>query len=364
MAADPRPTRLHLRRARRHLLGGWYNENTPQEDRANADGGKRLQDRRRTSTGYRLKLRESNLRGWPLPKSLCGIPTLYAWSLAYGHNLLDPDRHNRAVADPQPHRLAPPQPPRRRPRRQSATIHLVHHRRLCQRQTVVRPGRRTDGDGTPRTATSIGRQHRQRQTGRARYSPSRPEQRPGTCTTTLPVPHRSTAGSTATTRHDVWTIPTAPYKGAHYATYPIALPRRLINLMCPRQVCTVCGEPRRRITEPSEEYAEHRNARGVALMDHAERRGNDSTRYPPTCAAVAVVDPPHSTTPSAGPTAAASINVGRWRRGLVLDCFAGSRNHLAPPPELGRDAIGIDLDERNLWTSPDERIGLFLEEPA
>lgn len=26
--------------------------------------------------------------GWPLDKSLCGIPTLYAWSLAYGRNLL------------------------------------------------------------------------------------------------------------------------------------------------------------------------------------------------------------------------------------------------------------------------------------
>src|SRR5690606_21204494 len=26
--------------------------------------------------------------GWPLAKSLCGIPTLYAWSLAYGRNLL------------------------------------------------------------------------------------------------------------------------------------------------------------------------------------------------------------------------------------------------------------------------------------
>jgi hypothetical protein len=28
--------------------------------------------------------------GWPLAKSLSGIPTLYAWSLAYGRNLLDP----------------------------------------------------------------------------------------------------------------------------------------------------------------------------------------------------------------------------------------------------------------------------------
>src|SRR5690606_14551857 len=30
--------------------------------------------------------------GWPLSKSLCGIPTLYAWSLAYGRNLLRPER--------------------------------------------------------------------------------------------------------------------------------------------------------------------------------------------------------------------------------------------------------------------------------
>src|SRR5690606_21713314 len=44
------------------------------------------------------EIREANARhgrqkraqrdGWPLDKSLCGIPTLYAWSLAYGRNLL------------------------------------------------------------------------------------------------------------------------------------------------------------------------------------------------------------------------------------------------------------------------------------
>src|SRR5690606_1397545 len=31
-------------------------------------------------------------RGWPLDKSLCGIPTLFAWSLASGRNLLRPER--------------------------------------------------------------------------------------------------------------------------------------------------------------------------------------------------------------------------------------------------------------------------------
>lgn len=34
--------------------------------------------------------------GWPMDKSLCGIPTLFTWSLAYGRNLLAPDH----VVDP------------------------------------------------------------------------------------------------------------------------------------------------------------------------------------------------------------------------------------------------------------------------
>ena len=48
---------------------------------------------------------------------------------------------------------------------------------------------------------------------------------------------------------DTWTIPTAPYKGAHYATWPPALLTIPIESMCPRHVCRECGQPRRRITD-------------------------------------------------------------------------------------------------------------------
>jgi DNA modification methylase len=50
-----------------------------------------------------------------------------------------------------------------------------------------------------------------------------------------------------------------------------------------------------------------------------------------------------------------------WRRGHVLDPFCGSGTTLAAAAELGRDATGIDIDERNLWLVR-ERVGLFLEE--
>jgi hypothetical protein len=52
-------------------------------------------------------------------------------------------------------------------------------------------------------------------------------------------------------------------------------------------------------------------------------------------------------------------NCAKYRRGVVLDCFGGSGTTGAAAVEQGRDAILIDLDERNVELAR-ERIGLFL----
>ena len=49
----------------------------------------------------------------------------------------------------------------------------------------------------------------------------------------------------------------------------------------------------------------------------------------------------------------------KWRPGVVLDPFAGSGTTLAVATGHGRDAIGIDLDERNAHLAQ-ERVGMFL----
>jgi hypothetical protein len=49
-----------------------------------------------------------------------------------------------------------------------------------------------------------------------------------------------------------------------------------------------------------------------------------------------------------------------YRRGIVLDPFAGSGTTLAVATGLGRDAIGIDLDARNADLAR-ERVGMLLE---
>jgi len=43
---------------------------------------------------------------------------------------------------------------------------------------------------------------------------------------------------------DVWSIPTRPFKGAHFATFPEALCVRPILATCPEAVCVHCGQPR------------------------------------------------------------------------------------------------------------------------
>lgn len=49
-----------------------------------------------------------------------------------------------------------------------------------------------------------------------------------------------------------------------------------------------------------------------------------------------------------------------WRPGLVLDPFAGSGTTLAVCTGMARDAIGVDLDSRNAELARD-RVGMFLE---
>lgn len=151
---------------------------------------------------------------------------------------------------------------------------------------------------------------------------------------------------------DYWVIPTHPYKGSHYATYPPELCRIPIEAMCPRQVCTTCGEPRRRIVGEAEyvkpDGSVHQmHGDGFAddtgtLANRRKVTGHDNgnmTRVAPT---LGWTDCGHDT----------------WRPGIVLDPFGGSGTTAAVATGHGRDAICIDMDERNADLAQ-QRIGMF-----
>lgn len=42
---------------------------------------------------------------------------------------------------------------------------------------------------------------------------------------------------------DVWTLPTAGFRGGHFAAFPVALAERPILASCPERICPSCGTP-------------------------------------------------------------------------------------------------------------------------
>jgi site-specific DNA-methyltransferase (adenine-specific) len=122
---------------------------------------------------------------------------------------------------------------------------------------------------------------------------------------------------------DVWTLPPGRSIDGHQATFPEVLARRPILATAPPNVCTNCGRPWRR------------SKRCVVFLD-----GKPQPRPFVPCGCEA-------------PT----------RPGLVLDPFCGSGTALKVARELGRDAVGIELNRRFAQLAR-ERAGLLVADAA
>ncbi len=269
-------------------------------------------------------------QGWPLPKSKALIPELYRIALAYGINPL--------TAQPSPAgrwrvrnvvTWCRPNPPvgalgdKYRP----ATSDMVIACRASDRwfdldavRTINNPERIDEiGTASPYMATL----HETGVAGRPTNAPQHPAGAP-------PL--------------DYWVIPPGGCPGSHYAVYPPELCRIPIESMCPRQVCTVCGAPRRRIVDVQGTHGKDMlairasNDRGVG-MQGARPPMPDITR-----STLGWSDCGHDS----------------WRNGIVFDPFGGSGTTGMVAVGHGRDALMIDIDERNADLAR-ERIGMFLD---
>jgi DNA modification methylase len=393
--------------------GGDYNDGGMRDGQGKFDGSaSRLRTRKRTDGGQYgnhqgadTKYNEAvdrpikPSRGWPLAKSLTGIPTLYPWSLAYGRNLLrtpmtahealewvDRLRAHGWTAEQaltavgswtaehgDQHRFTPwrirnvivwarPNPPvgalgdKFRPATSYITVACKGPRRYFDLDAVRQP----PGNGqrnSPKDWTNAGVAHwgtRERAGYAGMHTPANDHE--GSDQTRL---QSHPAGAPPLDWHAddhpeagdwLWKLSTQPYKGSHYAAFPLELPRRLILAMCPQRVCTVCGKPSERITERTPEYAAIREA--VGDFNHrADGQGSSGPR----------------TQQMGRLTAAENVTLGwsdcghdAWRPGVVLDPFGGSGTTGAAAASVGRDAWLIDLDARNAELAV-ERCGMFME---
>lgn len=288
------------------------------------------------------KMMRANRDAWPLDKSLCGIPHLYHLSLAYGRNLLTGEpspagqwRVRNVVAWCRPNPPVGALGDKFRP----ATSYMTIATRARDRWFDLDAVRNEAPSPNTHARTAKGVDRRQ-STGK-----SADDERRGGNWSTLDTEHTSGGAPPL----DWWQVSTEPYSGSHYATWPRKLLDRPIKAMCPMQVCTVCGEPRRRIVEVLGEVP-------VGDPRERDRQGRGRSKERLGLGATGSQHTQQRTIETLGWT---DCGHDSWRNGIVLDPFAGSGTTLAVATGHGRDAIGIDLDERNADLAL-ERIGMFL----
>jgi DNA modification methylase len=104
---------------------------------------------------------------------------------------------------------------------------------------------------------------------------------------------------------DVWTLATAAYRGAHFATFPEALVERPLLATCPARVCIECGSAWRRA-------AMSRTIGGLAIKGALRKSCSCASR--------------------------------EWQPGVVLDPFFGAGTVGVVAKKLGRRWIGVELN--------------------
>lgn len=138
-------------------------------------------------------------------------------------------------------------------------------------------------------------------------------------------------------KRTVWKIPTAGFKGSHYATFPKRLVEPCILAGTSEQgACVACGCPKRRLSEVTPEYAAKL---GKGWHDHKDD-GVVGQRGVPS----AFRDAPARVT--TGWVATCGCGVA-FEPCTVLDMFGGTGTVAEVAMQYGRSAIMIDLDSRN-----------------
>lgn len=127
----------------------------------------------------------------------------------------------------------------------------------------------------------------------------------------------------------VWTFPTQPYPGAHFATFPEKLPKLCIKASTPEAGC--CSKCRK----PWERIVEHKNME-INRTEWGDNAGNR------TASSGTMVSPPETKTLCWQQSCKCNANKVP---STILDPFCGAGTTLKVAAELNRHAVGYELSK-------------------
>jgi len=175
---------------------------------------------------------------------------------------------------------------------------------------------------------------------------------------------------------DVWTVAPKRDLGKHLAPFPAEIARRAILLACPKLVCTKCGRPQRRRVERTSMDLDPSRPQAMRALAIAQEK-NLTLEHIAAIQATGISDAGKARLVQTGTdrnsdrirklAQEAKAMLGGYFReftftkrkmigwekcgcgapfepGVVLDPFMGTATTLAVAKELGRSAIGVDLD--------------------
>jgi site-specific DNA-methyltransferase (adenine-specific) len=260
--------------------------------------------------------------GWPLAKCLALVPQAYALSLAYGRNVLTGEPSpagqwlvRNMIVWHRPNPAVGALGDKYRPSTSYITVATRSPKRWFDLTAVRTPTNHHHPGGVNRGNVTGTDERRRAEGATANMTGSNPAGAP-------PL-------DAWFDEHDTWTVTTQPSSLAHYAMWPPKLAERLVLSMCPQWICATCGEPRRRVEKVTQVPTRPFNA--TALVRQRVGGLDSETREQRHAETLGWTDCGHD----------------NYRPGVVLDPFAGTGTTLAVADCHGRDAVGIDIDERN-----------------
>ena len=132
-------------------------------------------------------------------------------------------------------------------------------------------------------------------------------------------------------------IPTAPYKGAHYATFPPNLIAPLIRATCPRWACPVCGQGWSPVVEKTG------GVLGKSWHDHSNDEEDGNSRIDYGSLATGGDKPYQTSVKEYRPTCDHPHTIEEAVPGIVLDPFVGSGTTVQVAKQLLRRGVGLDI---------------------